>query len=110
MTNTSGKHLTISDRLFIEEALSGGKSFQEIAISLEKHPTTIAKEVHKHRIADSTFKHHNNDCIDIKRCQIKGLCGDKECNAKCSYCKKHDCRKYCNGYTSNSCKLITRFA
>jgi Transposase and inactivated derivatives, IS30 family len=108
MTNTSGKHLTISDRLFIEEALLSGKSFQEIAIHLEKHSTTIAKEVHKHRIADSKFKPHSNDCIDMKRCQMKGLCGDKECNAKCSYCKKHNCRKYCNGYASNSCKLITR--
>ena len=48
----NNKHLTLSDRSYIELSICKGKSFISIAKFLCKDPSTIGKEVVKHR----TFK------------------------------------------------------
>ncbi len=50
MENTNQKHLTLEDRNYIEQALNHGMTFKEIAKFLSKDPTTISKEIKKHRI------------------------------------------------------------
>lgn len=49
MQNTNQKHLTLEDRNFIEQALKQDMSFKEIGKFLSKDPSTIAKEIKKHR-------------------------------------------------------------
>jgi transposase, IS30 family len=44
------KHLTLSDRITIQEGLGSNLSFTAIANQLNKHSTTISKEVKKHLI------------------------------------------------------------
>ena len=39
------KHLTLNDRIYIENELSKGATFKDIAAFLCKDPTTISKEV-----------------------------------------------------------------
>lgn len=39
------KHLTMTERIWIEKGLNDGETFASIARRIEKHPTTIAKEV-----------------------------------------------------------------
>ena len=39
------KHLTLSDRIFIEQSLNDHMKFNAIAKALEKDPSTISKEV-----------------------------------------------------------------
>ena len=54
------KHLTLSDRTFIEQELVRGSTFKSIAHDLQKDPTTISKEVKKHRqevSGKSIFQH-----------------------------------------------------
>lgn len=46
------KHLTLNDRIYIENELAKGTSFKDIAAFLCKDPTTISKEVRAHRISD----------------------------------------------------------
>ena len=41
------KHLTLSDRIYIEQELAHGSSFCSIAVFLEKDPSTISKEIRK---------------------------------------------------------------
>ena len=41
------KHLSTSQRIHIEKGLNDGLSFAAIARKLDKHPSTIAKEVKK---------------------------------------------------------------
>ena len=45
-------HLTLDDRNIIEQELNQNNSFKNIALLLDKDPTTIAKEV---RIISSLF-------------------------------------------------------
>ena len=46
------KHLTLEDRIYIENELNKGTSFKDIARFLCKDPTTISKEVKAHRLSD----------------------------------------------------------
>ena len=46
------KHLTLDDRIYIENELNKGTSFKDIARFLCKDPTTISKEVKAHRLSD----------------------------------------------------------
>ena len=41
------KHLTLSNRIYIEQELMQGSTFSSIAKGLHKDPTTISKEVRK---------------------------------------------------------------
>lgn len=46
------KHLTLDDRIYIQNELSKGTSFKDISRFLCKDPTTISKEVKAHRLSD----------------------------------------------------------
>ena len=64
------KHLTLEDRVYIENELAKGTSFKNIAAFLCKDPTTISKEVRAHRLSDwyhkGTFYNARNFTI-VKR-------------------------------------------
>ena len=46
------KHLSLQDRTYIQNELSKGSSFKDIARFLCKDPTTISKEVKSRRLSD----------------------------------------------------------
>lgn len=50
------KHLTLNDRIYIENELSKGATFKDIAAFLCKDPTTISKEVKSRRFLTGTTK------------------------------------------------------
>ena len=43
------KHMTMDQRIIIEKGLDQGSSIRSIALQLGKDPTTISKEIKKHR-------------------------------------------------------------
>ena len=45
------KHLTLEDRIYIENSLNKGTTFKDIVKYLCKDPTTISKEVKAHRLS-----------------------------------------------------------
>ena len=49
------KHMNQDDRIVIEKELDQSKSLKAIALNLGKDPTTISKEIKKHR----SFQEHN---------------------------------------------------
>ena len=49
MANTHS-HLTLSDRIYIEQALERRMKFKEIAVFIGKDPTTVSKEIRRHRV------------------------------------------------------------
>ena len=61
------KHLTLNDRIYIENELNKATSFKDIARFLCKDPTTISKEVKAHRLSDwyhkGSFYNAKNFCI-----------------------------------------------
>ena len=96
------KHLTLSDRILIEQGLNEGKSFKAIASLIGKDPTTVSKEVKKHR----TIKYHKDKskkprCANEKTCLIHGLCSQQRCFKLCKGCKL--CRDICPQYKPKEC-------
>lgn len=85
------KHLTLSDRIRIETLLEERKSFSHIAAEIGKCPTTISREVRRHR---SVVHHYStetvrkrSECEHFGSCTAKGLCGRPQCETYCSKCR-----------------------
>ncbi len=84
------KHLTLSDRTYIEQELLQGSSFRSIAATLRKDPTTISKEVR--RYAKDVPQKSNRDCIICKHfadCDVRSR--EMDCP---SYNNKHCALKH----------------
>lgn len=107
MQSVNQKHLTLSDRNYIEQALKQDMSFKEIGKFLSKDPTTIAKEIKKHRIMKepSNFTGYSNICKKKTSCKKRDVCG-KNCSTQCSFCSR--CNGRCPDFEEEICpSLIT---
>lgn len=125
------KHLSLTQRVQIQESLKEHKSFKEIGRELDKDNTTISKEIKNHRQFKQTGALGNkfNDCAHRFGCPVTRVCGDccerspnfncsrcGLCNRKCSDYKKEYCEKLnhppyvCNGCSQKSrCTLEKAF-
>ena len=75
------KHLTLSERILIEQHLNNQLSFKGIGRDLSKDPTTIAKEVKNHTYFKSSGAYGRpfNDCINRNSCTATNICGKLGC-------------------------------
>ncbi|MDY2773770.1 MAG: helix-turn-helix domain-containing protein, partial [Candidatus Cryptobacteroides sp.] len=71
------KHLTLSDRIYIEQALIRGDNFRMIAQALGKDPTTISLEIRRFlEWNDGLYARDGvNDCAHYSSCDVEYLCG-----------------------------------
>ena len=107
----NGKHLTLSDRSYIESAICKGETFISIAKYLCKDPSAIGKEVLKHRTFKPS-KHKiklNNYCANRLTCTKTHIC--LKCskyyykNYRCANCSK--CNLNCKNFVKETCNNIT---
>ena len=112
MVKGDQKHLTLSQRIEIEKGLNNGLSFAEIARKIEKDPSTISKEVRKHRVT----RVRNDDpfavpCSNRNNCDIRYLC-PRECAIMCKACRHPDtnitCHILCKEYKPTQCSKINK--
>lgn len=112
------KHLTLSDRIRIEQGLGLGETFRKIAEATEKDPSTIAREVKGKAIyAERKSKEnmpipcaHNHDPKHPKKriCEMRHVCGDPECSKVCWSCEKYKCIEICDQYVPRSCEKLEK--
>lgn len=105
------KHLTLNDRIYIENELAKGTSFKDIAAFLCKDPTTISKEVRAHRISDwyhkGTFYNSKNFCIHRYNCKKTNVCRKiLLCSIKCTSCPT--CNQTCKDFEKERCKRLDK--
>ncbi len=96
---TNQKHMNQDNRVIIEKGLDASNTMSAIAEELGKDPTTIAKEIKKHRI----FQEHNKfnesafRCAIAKDCHKKNVCSTVLfCKMECKRCPK--CHNFCSDY------------
>lgn len=100
------KHLTLENRVFIETSLNNNLPFKEIAKYLCKDPSTISKEIRKHRI----LREHNdfaspNQCIHRGQCHLRNVCNRAvSCQKKCRTCSA--CNRHCKRFEKETCRTI----
>lgn len=108
------KHLTTTQRIKIEKGLMERKSFAFIAREINKHPSTVAKEIKKYRF----FLPRDNPekklrCIRYKECQMRFLCDNKDCIHPCKNCfdpklRISKCALLCPDYLEPICPQIQK--
>ena len=72
--------LNFSDRLAIESGLMNGKTINAIATSLNRHTSTITREIMVNREEQFNQYSFGNDCMYVTECVERNVCGDKKCN------------------------------
>lgn len=105
------KHLTLEQRILIENGLVENKSFSEIARSIGKDPSTVSKEVRRH----ARVKERNNlsfapiPCANRAHCKLTDLCSDR-CGYYCKRCRKKDmkCIYVCPNYETEHCAKLDK--
>ena len=105
------KHLTLENRIYIENELNKGTSFKDIARFLCKDPTTISKEVKAHRLSDwyhkGTFYNAKNFCIHRYHCKKTNACGKIIlCGVKCASCPT--CNQTCPDFEKERCSRLDK--
>ena len=90
MNEHNQKHLTLSDRTYIEQELLQKSTFTSIGRNLHKDPTTIAKEVKRYyKTVSAKYSYKCNLCKHFKECDLMS----KE--LKCSSYNPRYCSFYC---------------
>lgn len=99
----NNKHLTLSDRIYIEKCLDEDKKFKEIAKYLCKDPSTITREVRNHIVTTHGINRTAvNYCANKMTCKEVNICNCKPCgNKRCASCNR--CNKYCSKFKPSDC-------
>lgn len=98
------KHMTLDDRIIIEKSLDQHHSLRSIALQLEKDPTTISKEIKKHR----SFQEHNHFNEPLNKCALANVCNKKNiCGTYAPVCKRmcrlcNHCNSHCKDFIPRS--------
>lgn len=106
--NSIGKHLTMDDRIFIEDALKYRMSLKDIAKKLKKDTTTISKEIKRNRVSKPSGYEFKGGCIKWDHCKKKHICSDA-CNQFCKICSTHNCMRICSDFRTKTCTKVLKF-
>ncbi len=102
------QHLTLSDRIYIEQGLERQLSLKDIAAFITKDPTTVSKEIRRHRM-EKTQKRRTALCIHREQCAKTNMCGYSYCGKKpCGKCTQRSCHAYCDEYRAATCRRLER--
>ena len=108
------KHMTKEMRERIELGIRNNESLKDISAAINKDPTTISKEVLKHRKSyavdrvSTSFSFCNN-CQNKPNCHIIRLCDSKCTSRECRFCTKRDVTKLCFKFVEEKCRRTNRF-
>jgi len=111
-TKGNGKHLTFSDRVYIEQELIQQSSFRSIANTLGKDPSTISKEIRLRCAVAPNGTYRYPRCTF---CKHFGKC--KDTVFMCTGCDNHRCwqcslnlkfSKDCKDYNPFSCPKLAK--
>ena len=82
-------HLTLQDRQIIQKGIESRSSKTAIAQTIGKDPTTVAKEIRKHRdLKRRNAFNQRHICIHLKEC--------------------HGCKRKCSRYVEQTCSKRDR--
>ena len=99
----------------IEKGIRENESLKQIAKAIDKDPTTISKEVLKHRsefvpVSQVNIPTPCTKCQKYLNCHLSKVCSN-ECpnNKQCRSCGRVDVPNRCSEYVKATCKRLERF-
>ena len=109
MPKEKGKHLTIADRVRIEEGINNAESLSGIARAIDVATSTVSREIKTNRrfyLPKGLKKTHL--CVHKRECFVKGLCSTGHCDWACRYCKQVSCSDLCQEFEEELCDYLRR--
>lgn len=110
--NISARRLTLEEREIIAQSLSEGMNFKDIAALVSRSPSTIAREVSRHKESVKKRQGHrfglNHVCRHIQHCSVKHLCSSCTSIKYCKNCIQRDCTTRCKKYMEVICPVVTK--
>lgn len=103
------KHLIYNDRLDIEKYLKLNFSLSAISKELNRHKSTISREVSLRSIVNKkgSYGRSYNACIYRYDCDLKDVCGIKRCITKKKHCKFCSyCNDNCSYFKEEICEKL----
>lgn len=100
------KHLTYDDRLNIEKYIKLDFSISVIARKLNKHKSTISREIKLRSIFErkGCYGRSYNACIHRYNCDLKNICKESKCKNKYNFCKFcSSCNYNCDYFEEEIC-------
>ena len=107
----NNKHLTLDERITIETMLNQKASITLIANALNKHPTTISKEIRNRLIFKriGAMNRNYNACANRFKCTRYGLCSPCHSVRKYSLCKRCSmCNTFCKDFIRQDCPALSK--
>lgn len=102
---------SLEDRIIIQEQLAVNTSFKKIAAMLDKHPSSISREIQNHMVHEEkgAIRQNYNSCKHRFSCSKNHVC--QPCHSekrykKCKNCKL--CNHFCPDFEKQSCERITK--
>lgn len=99
------KHLTLDERITIQEGLDNRQSIRTIARKIDKSASTVTREIEKHKTVIGRRRDDMlDDCARRRECTVHRLCKDISCKTPCKSCSL--CKTKCSLYTPAKCEII----
>ena len=100
------KFFTYDERLEVQKYLKESFSFKEISRRINKHPTTISREIRKYslEVASGYPGYCFNECIKRFNCKNKNICASGCTKKRSTYCKLcSSCNDNCPDFVLEVC-------
>ena len=100
-------HMTLDDRVVIQEGLDANLSTFTISKKLGKAASTVTREIEKHRVyKGKRYPGAKAPCARKEGCVVRGLCKDKRCYSLCRNCIS--CKDLCPEYFPSECERLAK--
>lgn len=100
------KHLTLSERITIQEMLERKQSFRVIADKLGKSVSTVSREIRRNRYKQAKANLHVT-CTKLSNCTVTHACNDDSCRRYCAHCLSVCNSTNCPEYEPQVCHFHT---
>ena len=101
-------HLTLSDRIYIEQELIQRSSFKSIGVFLGKDPSTISKEVKLHRFTPHCSETNYPRCINCRHYNVCNTPSDSYRSNHYHYYGTGDPAYRCKDYDPHNCPRLDK--
>ena len=105
------KHLTLEQRITIQEMLRARSTFRDIAAELQKDPSTISKEVRLRFVCKRTgcMSGNYNACVHRFLCTKSHICKECHSDRKYKFCRRCVmCNSFCTDFEADTCQLLSK--
>jgi transposase, IS30 family len=106
---SSYAHISLDDRIIIQEFLDQGTRLKDLAGQIKKHPSSVAHEIKRFRSRRLPARYNDsarNNCVHRKTCLKRDIC-KLGCQRRCSACNK--CNQVCPDFVREECPTPAHF-